>query len=51
MGMGLFSVIEERMDIVNFTNYLGADTFTILMKNAQRVSKVEAIVAPFTTKV
>ena len=49
--MGFFSVIEERVEVVNFTNYLGYDTFTILMKNIQRVSKVEGFTAPFTGKV
>ena len=45
--MGLFSVIEERLPVVNYTTYLGSDTFTILMKNMESVSKVEGIVAPF----
>ena len=45
--MGLFSVIEERLQVVNYTTYLGSDTFTILMKNMESVSKVEGIVAPF----
>ena len=49
--MGFFSVIEERTQVVNFTNYLGYDTYTILMKNIQRVSKVEGFTAPFTRKV
>ena len=49
--MGFFSVIEERIQVVNFTNYLGYDTYTILMKNIQRVSKVEGFTAPFTRKV
>ena len=49
--MGFFSVIEERIEVVNFTNYLGYDTYTILMKNIQRVSKVEGFTAPFTGKV
>ena len=51
IGMGFFSVIEERTQVVNFTNYLGYDTYTILMKNIQRVSKVEGFTAPFTRKV
>ena len=45
--MGLFSVIEERLPVVNYSTYLGSDTFTILMKNMESVSKVEGIVAPF----
>ena len=45
--MGLFSVIEERLQCVNYSTYLGSDTFTILMKNMESVSKVEGIVAPF----
>ena len=47
VGIGLFSVVEERLEVVNYTTFLGADTFTILMKNIERVSKVESIVAPF----
>ena len=45
--MGLFSVVEERLQVVNYTTYLGSDTFTILMKNMESVSKVEGIIAPF----
>ena len=47
VGMGLFSVVEERLQVVNYTTYLGSDTFTILMKNMESVSKVEGIIAPF----
>ena len=47
MGIGLFSLVEERLEVVNYTQFLGADTFTLLMKNIKRVSKVESIVAPF----
>ena len=51
VGMGFFSVIEERMKVVNFSTYLGCDTYTLLMKNAPSLSKVEAITAPFTPTV
>lgn len=45
--MGLFSLVQERLEVVNYTQFLGSDTFTILMKNIERVSKVESIIAPF----
>lgn len=52
VGLGLFSVIEERMEIVEYSAYLGCDTFTILMKNAvQAGAKRNAIIAPFEWKV
>ena len=51
IGAGLFSVLNERLEVVEYSKLFGVDSHTILMQNVKHVSKVESILAPFNRRV
>ncbi len=51
LGAGFFSVLESRMAVVDFSDFLGLESHTIIMKNVEHDSKVEVILSPFHPQV
>ena len=50
-GAGLFSVTESRVAKVDYSRFLGEDTFTILMRTPKHFSKADSLIAPFSRDV
>ena len=40
--------MEERTKVVDYSSYLGSDTYTILMKTPNHFSKADSLIAPFS---
>ena len=51
IGAGLFNVMEERFEKVDYSRFVGEDTFTILMKSEKHFSKADSLIAPFSRDV
>lgn len=51
VGVGTFNVLEDRLNVVDFSTFLGFDTYTILMRSPEHVSKQDSLIAPFSRQV
>ena len=51
IGLGQFVIMADRLEAVDFSRYLGAETFTILMKTPSHISKADSLIAPFSRDV
>ena len=51
MGAGLFTVLEARRKVVDFSRIFGREEVTILMRTPERASKADSLLAPFNKEV
>ena len=51
MGAGLFTVLEDRRRVVDFSRIFGREEVTILMRTPERASKADSLLAPFKKEV
>ena len=51
IGAGLFNLMESRAELVEYSRFVGEDTFTILMKSEKHFSKADSLIAPFSRDV
>jgi hypothetical protein len=51
LGAGLFTVLEARRKVVDFSRIFGREEVTILMRTPERASKADSLLAPFNKEV
>ena len=52
IGMGLYSWLKERSQVVDYSRMLGADTWTVLMKNKGTANVIRGnLISPFDYQV
>ena len=51
IGIGLYSIMEERQQVVDYSRIFGYDTWTLLTKAPRTKAKTNGLLAPFDAKV